>query len=230
LGEEFVVFLQDVAVGRFADDRLDTGWQELCMSDVSWRIFEEAGCQLTEQLVMVGCACDTDGVCRYAFGGGSVNKFRREEFKGWYKRDDLVAAVHGVFVVGLCVWGHLDNFFFCHRDGLEGVEEGVAEGSAMGDSRMNIDQIADGTSHMVSDGIDGDEDFVFFQPLENGGGGIGALFHLGDGLRRTNDAANGYEVVRFSRRIVNREEFFEFPFVVREFVVAWIVGVFLVDR
>jgi len=230
LGEKFIVFLENVTVGRFSDDHVNAGWQELCMGNVSGGIFEEMSCQLAKQLMVVGGAGDSDGVGLHAVGGRSVNECRREDFKRWNKSDDFIAAVHGLLIVSLCIWSHLDYFFFCHRNCLECVEDGVAEGSTMSNSWMNINQVTDGTCHMMTDGIDCNEDFVFFQPLENGGSRVGALFHLRNGLRRMNDAFDGYKVVRFSRRIVNREEFFKFAFVFREFVVVWIIGVFLIDR
>jgi len=141
-------------------------------------IFEESGGQLAEQLVVVRGTGDSDRIGLHAVGNGSMDKCCREDFEQWYERDDLVAAVHSLLIVCLHVWGHLDYFFFCHRNCLEGIEYGIAEGGAMSDSWVDIDQVSDCACRVMTNGINCDEDFVFFQPHENGGSGVSALFHL----------------------------------------------------
>jgi len=46
--QKFIVFLQDVVVGRFAKDCVYSGWQELCMSDVSWWVLEQSSGQFSQ--------------------------------------------------------------------------------------------------------------------------------------------------------------------------------------
>jgi len=59
---------------------------------------------------------------------------------------------------------------------------------------------------------------------------VRAFFHLGDGFRRADCASDGYEMGRFSRRIVNREEFLKFRLIFREFIVVRIIRVLVINR
>jgi len=81
LCEKFVVFLQEVAGGGFANYHLYTGWQELCVSDASQWVFEEMGCQLAQQFVMVGGTCNADGIGHHMIGRRSMDNFHRETLK-----------------------------------------------------------------------------------------------------------------------------------------------------
>jgi len=75
-------FLQDVVVGGFANYHLYTGWQELCMSNASWWVFEETGCQLAQQFVMVGGAHNADRIGCHMICRRSMDNFCRETLKG----------------------------------------------------------------------------------------------------------------------------------------------------
>jgi len=85
----------------------------------------------------------------------------QENFEGWNEGYGFVTAIHGEFVMGSGAGRQCDDFFFCDRGGLEGIEERFSKGGMVHYMWMNVDDISDDSGCMMADQVDGDEDLVF---------------------------------------------------------------------
>jgi len=86
---------------------------------------------------MMGCTGDANCVGEHLVHGGDEAEFHWENFEGWNICNNLITAIHGVFVMHVGVWGHCNHFFVGDWDHMKSVEEHFSQCGVMGDAQMN---------------------------------------------------------------------------------------------
>jgi len=202
---------------------VDSAGDRFHVAKVTRRRFEKSSSKFTKEIGMVSCACNSSCVGVMPVILESCANSGGEHFKWGHKGLSVVTAVHCNVIMIHGILCHCDNFIGSDFNGLHSINNGAAEGVMMSNMRMNMEDVADHASDMVTDGVSHDEHFVLFQPRKNGCFSIGCLLNFGDGFCAVDDAADGYLVGIFACRWMNQKELFEFFLIFRKLVVSWII-------